>query len=104
MITIYYYHGLDSFLSENKRKILEQHGNVIAIKYNYRAPGVLNELVDSFNVQNANECVVIGSSFGGHVAQMLSQSFNLPCLLFNPALAFRNIDNEMNVTFETPHT
>ncbi len=45
--------------------------------------------------------VFIGSSFGGYVANMLSAVYDMPCLVFNPALAYRTFDLELPKPFPT---
>jgi predicted esterase YcpF (UPF0227 family) len=86
-MNILYYHGLDSHLSEEKRKILENYGNVTAPTFDYRkmaAGDVLQNVIDS--QVNVDCDLVIGSSLGGLMAYIASELKNLPCLLFNPAL------------------
>lgn len=97
---ILYYHGLDSFLSEEKKDILERFGTVTAPTYNYRNPEVLQSINNSFDDSPANT-VLIGSSFGGFIANLFSLSYDLPCLLFNPALAYRSIDLAQEVPFDS---
>ena len=43
------------------------------------------------NFKYDENTVLIGSSFGGYIANIFSAQFDIPCLLFNPALAFRSI-------------
>ena len=49
MYDILYFHGLDSSLSEAKRKILEKFGNVTAPTFNYRDGNYLNNILDFFD-------------------------------------------------------
>lgn len=92
MTDILYFHGLDSSLSDEKRNILNPFGNVIAPTFNYRDPKVLLGITDLFDDLDIETTVVIGSSFGGYLANIFSVSYDLPCLLFNPALANRSVD------------
>ncbi len=89
---IIYYHGLDSSLSQEKRAILEKFGKVIAPTYDYRKAGALEVIEANFGAQPENT-VLIGSSYGGFVAFKFSSTYDLPCLLFNPALPYRSIHN-----------
>lgn len=92
MTDILYFHGLDSSLSDEKRNILNPFGNVIAPTFNYRDPKVLLGITDLFDDLDIETTVVIGSSFGGYLANVFSVSYDMPCLLFNPALAYRSVD------------
>jgi predicted esterase YcpF (UPF0227 family) len=88
---IYYFHGFDGFLTQEKRKLLEPFGNVIAPTYNYRDPKTLKEIKESFYEKDLNDSVFIGTSFGGYVANYFSTIYDKPNLLFNPALLFRTL-------------
>ena len=94
MYDIFYFHGLDSFLSDAKRKILEKFGNLTAPTFNYRDGNYLNNILDSFDDANMESTVLIGSSFGGYVANMLSVAYDISSLVFNPALSYRTFDLE----------
>ncbi len=98
MYNILYYHGLDSFLSDEKKIILEKFGKVTAPTFDYRNPAVLQYINNSFS-ELPESTVLIGSSFGGYIANILSTGYDLPSLLFNPALAYRNIDLNMEEPF-----
>ncbi len=88
---IKYYHGLDSFLSAEKRNILERFGNVTAPTYDYRDAEVLKSINETFD-DSTESAVLIGSSFGGYLASLFSAAYDIPCLLFNPALVCRSIE------------
>lgn len=92
MYNVIYFHGLDSSLSNEKRIILNRYGKVTAHTYDYRQANVLNDLNDSIDEINIESTVLIGSSFGGYLANLYSSYYDIPCLLFNPALAYRSID------------
>lgn len=85
---ILYLHGLDGTLSEEKRKVLEQHFKIVAPQLDYRnTPDMfekLSRLVVSENIQ-----AVLGNSMGGCFAYHLSIHHSLPALCFNPALGNR---------------
>ena len=97
---IIYYHGMDSFLSDDKRSILEKFGKVSAPTYDYRKPEVLQSIADDFD-DPIEDTIVIGSSFGGYLANMFSIAYDVPCLLFNPALPYRSIDLDMDQPFDS---
>ena len=92
MYNIICFHGLDSSLSIDKRDILSEYGNVIAPTFNYRNQDVLNSINDMFDDIDPKSTVLIGSSFGGYLANLFSLYYDIPCLLFNPALPYRSID------------
>lgn len=92
MYNIIYFHGLDSSLSYEKRIILNGYGKVTAHTYDYRQANIINSLNDLFDEIDTESTVLIGSSFGGYLANLYSSYYDIPCLLFNPALAYRSID------------
>ena len=100
MRNILYFHGLESFLSDKKKNILEKFGTVTANRYKYRIPEVLSGIIETFDDNQSDNTVLIGSSFGGYVAHMLSVGYNIPCLLFNPALVYRSIDESLDITID----
>ena len=86
---IIYFHGLGSSLSLEKRKALELYGKVTAPTYDYRNPEVLEQIKKSFTC--VDNSIIIGSSFGGYLTNLFSTRYNIPSLLFNPALAVQSI-------------
>ncbi|AFM03410.1 putative esterase [Bernardetia litoralis DSM 6794] len=90
-----YLHGLDSFLTDEKRVILEKYtNNLVAPSIDYRK--------DPYTIQTLLECykdekieLVIGSSMGGLTAYYLSWFWQIPCLAFNPALPYRSTIQEL---------
>lgn len=85
-----YLHGLDSALSAEKRKILEQHTSVISPAIDYRSsPEIYHELLKTARSEKV-DCV-IGSSMGGCMAYFISLQLNVPTLVFNPALPYRSV-------------
>lgn len=88
-MNILFLHGLESKLSDKKRAILENYGNVIAPDVEYKSnPNVIQNLYDEFKNQNIN--TIIGSSMGGFVGFHLANSLGICALLYNPALPYRN--------------
>lgn len=97
---ILYFHGLDSELSDAKRKFLQQFGNVTGQTYNYKDPEVLEFINPLFKGKDLSNTILIGSSFGGYLANSFSMLYDIPCLLFNPALASRSFDLDVSQPFD----
>lgn len=68
---------------------MEVYGNVTAPTFDYRNPVILEGINTSFEYDE--NTILIGSSFGGYLAYEFSMHYDIPCLLFNPALVFRSI-------------
>ena len=98
MYNIHYFHGLDSSLSDEKRKVLEKFGKVSAPVFDYRNPDSMKAFIDSFDDENTSSVVFIGSSMGGYFANLHSVAYDRPCLAFNPALSFRSIDTAEDIS------
>lgn len=87
---ILYLHGLDGSLNDEKRSILQKHGTVVSPAIDYRTEyNSIELLVEQF--KNDKIGAVIGSSMGGFVAYYISNAYQRPSLLFNPALASRSV-------------
>lgn len=88
-MNILFLHGLESKLSNPKREILEKFGTVTAPDIDYKLNSNTIELLyATYHDQNFD--VIIGSSMGGFAGYYLSSMMNIPCLLYNPALPYRN--------------
>ncbi len=86
---LFYLHGLDGNLSDEKRSILEQYGQVTAPQLNYRnETDVVRRLAEEY--KGVSFDALIGNSMGGRVCFHLHQEWKLPALLFNPPL-FKSI-------------
>lgn len=84
---ILYLHGLDSFLQDDRREVLQQYATVFAPVLDYKnTPNLFQTLQEEYHDVDA----IVGSSAGGLVTYYLAQALQKPCLLFNPALAFRS--------------
>lgn len=90
-----YLHGLDSFLSDEKRVILEKYtDDLIAPSIDYRKdPYTIQTLLERYKSEKIE--LVIGSSMGGLTAYYLSWFWQIPCLAFNPALPYRSTIQEL---------
>jgi predicted esterase YcpF (UPF0227 family) len=84
-------HGLESLLSDNKREtLLKFSEDVISPTLDYKNnPNIFQFLVEKYQYENID--VIIGSSMGGLMGYYLSRKINVPCLLFNPALPYRGV-------------
>ena len=93
-MNLLYIHGLESTepISDEKRDALLQNGGttIIAPKMNYHNnSNIFMELTQNHSAGNFD--LIIGSSMGGFMAYYLSLFWEKPCLAFNPALAHRNV-------------
>lgn len=85
-----YLHGLDSELSDDKRRVLERHTRVFAPKIDYRSLETPFESILQLATPH-NIDIVIGSSMGGFMGYYLSWALGKPALLFNPALPYSTL-------------
>lgn len=93
-MNILYLHGLESKLSEEKRKVLEPFGTIIAPDMDYYAnPKMFQWLYETY--KNEEIDCIIGSSMGGFMGYYLAMAFNCKSLLFNPALSQRSVLQEI---------
>jgi len=93
-MNILYLHGLKGKLSTDKRRVLEQYGNVYApaINYDYEHIQPIEILKQYANIEFN---VVIGSSMGALNAYIISDNIGRPALLFNPPLSkYKKIEFE----------
>lgn len=89
-MNILYLHGLESKLNPDKRAVLELFGSVTAPDMDYHEnENVFDDLLKLNSVNNFD--VVIGSSMGGFMGYYFANTINCPALLFNPALPYRSV-------------
>ena len=101
-MNILYLHGLESKLSDEKRAILEKYGNVMAPDMDYKSnPNMIDHLYNTYRNQEID--VIIGSSMGGFSGYYLANILNVRCLLYNPALPYRNTTVQ-NIPSQIPMT
>ena len=93
---ILFLHGLDTELTPDKRQVLSQFGEVIAPKIDYRADSNIIQTLEK-QYSSSKVDVIIGSSMGGFAAYYLSMILDTPCLVFNPALPYRSLKQEVPV-------
>jgi len=89
-MNILYIYGLDSKLSPEKKRVLENYGNVLTptIDY-YNNPNAISDILNE--MKNEKIDAVIGSSMGGFAGYYISTLLDVPSLLFNPALEKRSV-------------
>ena len=87
MKKIIYLHGLESDLGGPKVSFLAEKGTVYAPAMNYESLD-LHEFILTLGMPD----LIIGSSVGGYVADIIGSILGVDVLLFNPALHSRSID------------
>lgn len=93
-MNIIYLHGLDSKLSDEKRKVLEGFGKVYSPDLNYYKDENAVQTVLHF-CSALQIDVVMGSSMGGFAGYHVSNALDTPALLFNPALLKRSVEQKV---------
>lgn len=91
-----YIHGLDSYLSDDKKEILSEYTLVVAPVLDFRSGDRIYYDLEKILLEIDID-FIIGSSMGGFMAYHLSLNFNKPALLFNPALPFRSVGQNVPV-------
>jgi esterase/lipase len=94
MKRVLYLHGLESKQGGPKVDFLAKEFLVHAPEMNYKVEGLsykLHEIIKTFKPD-----LIIGSSMGGYVADILSRSYCLPAILFNPALHSRDFEPDVS--------
>ena len=94
MKKVLYLHGLESKQGGPKVDFLANEFIVHAPKMDYKDPDLNIKLM--FAIQDLNPDLIIGSSMGGYVADILAEKYGKPAILFNPALHNRNFDPAIN--------
>ena len=86
MKKIVYLHGLESEQGGNKVSFLATKGMVYAPEMNYESLN-LHEFIHTLGMPD----LIIGSSMGGYIADVIGSRLGVDVLLFNPALHNREI-------------
>jgi len=89
MKKIVYLHGLESEAGGPKVSFLAENNMVYAPKIDYKTFD-LNEFILTIGMPD----LIIGSSMGGYVADIIGSILGVDVLLFNPALHSRPMDIE----------
>ena len=90
MKKVLYLHGLESKQGGPKVDFLTKEFCVYAPEMDYQDP-MLQNWVD-FVMRQFNPDLIIGSSMGGYVADILAQKYGIPAILFNPAVHNRSFE------------
>lgn len=89
-----YIHGLDGFLSEDKKNILSEYSQIVApildFRVNNKTYSDLKQMLMEYEIET-----IIGTSMGGFIGYHLSLHANLPALLFNPAMPYRSVEQDV---------
>ena len=91
MKKIIYLHGLESEAGGPKVSFLAEKGMVYAPAMNYESLN-LHEFILTLGMPD----LIIGSSMGGYVADVIGSRLGVDVLLFNPALHNRTVIKEFN--------
>ena len=95
MQKILYLHGLESKQGGEKVDFLTDQACVHAPIIDYRSEELCNTLYS--RILNFEPDLIIGSSMGGYVAHEFAKAFNLPTILYNPALHSRPFEPQINI-------
>jgi len=90
MKKVLYLHGLESKQGGPKVDFLADEFIVHAPKIDYKDPTIQNQL--DFVMRQLQPDLIIGSSMGGYVADILAQKYGISAILFNPAVHNRSFD------------
>ena len=90
MKKVLYLHGLESKQGGPKVDFLAKEFCVYAPEMDYKNPMLQNEV--DFIIRQFQPDLIIGSSMGGYVADILAQKYGIPAILFNPAVHNRSFD------------
>ena len=88
MKKVLYLHGLESKQGGLKVDFLANEFCVHAPAMDYKNPMLQNEL--EFIMRQFDPDLIIGSSMGGYIADLIHKKFDIPAILFNPALHSRD--------------
>lgn len=102
MKKILYLHGLESAQGGKKVSFLSAKGAVHAPAMNYRAHDLHQQLVDIMEGFTPN--LIIGSSMGGYIADIIGARYDIQTLLFNPALHSRSFEPEIDTSIWTSNS
>ena len=87
MKKILYLHGLESNQGGDKVDYLSSKYIIHAPKLDYKDPKCFNNIF--WLIEEGDFDLIIGSSMGGYLALTMGEVFELPTILFNPALHSR---------------
>jgi predicted esterase YcpF (UPF0227 family) len=99
MKKVLYLHGLESNQGGPKVDFLANEFIVYAPKMDYNDPELNIKMF--FTIQDLKPDLIIGSSMGGYVADILAQKYGIPAILFNPALHNRSFNPSIEYPIES---
>jgi predicted esterase YcpF (UPF0227 family) len=91
-----YIHGLGSSPKPEKVKMMEVHGEVVALHLDYTTCENAYEVLKT-TIREENITAIVGSSMGGLLGFWLAENHSLPCLLFNPAISKEYTDFPLGI-------
>jgi len=96
-----FFHGLESKPRSEKNIFLEKtFDEVYAPEIDYNCPNCFSQI--NAELQEFKPDLLIGSSMGGYFAYVFSTIYNVPTLLFNPAVIDRSIDPQVTMGTHSP--
>ena len=98
MKKVLYLHGLESKQGGPKVDFLANEFIVYAPKMDYNDPELNIKMF--FAMNDLKPDLIIGSSMGGYVADILAQKYGTPAILFNPALHNRSFEPAISYPIE----
>ena len=98
MKKVLYLHGLESKQGGPKVDFLANEFIVHAPKMDYKDSELNIKMF--FTMQDFQPDLIIGSSMGGYVADILAEKYGVPAILFNPALHNRSFDPAIEYPIE----
>ena len=98
MKKVLYLHGLESKQGGPKVDFLANMFITHAPAMDYRDPFIAVKLAHI--MENFQPDLIIGSSMGGYVADILAETYGVPAILFNPAVHSRSINPAVDFPIE----
>ena len=98
MKKVLYLHGLESKQGGPKVEFLANEFCVHAPAMDYTDPYLAVKVAHI--MENFQPDLIIGSSMGGYVADILAEKYGVPAILFNPALHNRSFDPAIEYPIE----
>ena len=98
MKKVLYLHGLESKQGGPKVDFLTKEFCVYAPEMDYKDSELNIKMF--FTMQDFQPDLIIGSSMGGYVADILAEKYGVPAILFNPALHNRSFDPAIEYPIE----
>jgi len=91
-MNILYLHGLESKPGGEKVSWLSSVASVYAPAMDYTDEDLMQKVMFHPMITSGQIDLIIGSSMGGYIADLIHKKFDIPAILFNPALHSRSIE------------